>query len=162
MEKDVQSGQPAQNEPMKKFRTLRGFIEGTEPEEETYFAYSASLRIFGEISDMEEISRRLGLQPTHTHRRGDKNGTPSGYLQDHWGYSPSLDEHEPLEGHIDALWKKLKPHKAYLLELKKSLTVDVFLGYRSNCDHARLEVPHTSLEMFSELEIPFGVSIIIT
>jgi len=49
-----------------------------------------------------------------------------------------------------------------LLELKKSLTVDVFLGYRSSCDHAGIEVPHTSLEMFTELEIPFGVSIIIT
>jgi hypothetical protein len=39
--------------------------------------------------------------------------------------------------------------------------VDVFLGYRSNCDHAGVEVPHESLEMFIELRIPFGVSIII-
>jgi hypothetical protein len=40
--------------------------------------------------------------------------------------------------------------------------VDVFLGYRSNCDTAGIEVPHTSLEMFSELQIPFGLSIIVT
>jgi hypothetical protein len=79
-----------------------------------------------------------------------------------WSYSPSLDKSQPLEKHIDALWQKLKPHKHYLLGLKKSLTVDVFLGYRSNCDHAGIEVPHTSLEMFTELEVPFGVSIIIT
>jgi len=33
----------------KPFRTLRGFLAGKEREEDTYFAYSASLRIAGEI-----------------------------------------------------------------------------------------------------------------
>ena len=84
------------------------------------------------------------------------------YRQDMWSYSPPVEKSEPLHRHIDALWLKLKPHKHYLLELKKSLNVDVFCGYRSNCDTAGLEVPHTSLEMFIELEIPFGVSIIVT
>ena len=59
------------------------------------------------------------------------------------------------------LWERLRPHKEYLLGLKKSVTVDVFLGYRSNCDHCGVEVPHTSLEMFWELKIPFGLSIIV-
>lgn len=40
--------------------------------------------------------------------------------------------------------------------------MDVFLGYRTNCDTAGIEVPHTSLEMFSELKIPSGISIIVT
>lgn len=31
------------------FQTLRGFINGCESEPELYFAYSASLRIFGVI-----------------------------------------------------------------------------------------------------------------
>jgi hypothetical protein len=135
------------------FNTLRGAQNGTEPEEEVYFAFSASLRIFGDIPDVEQISAALGIQPTH------EDAEP--YRQDMWWYSPTLDESEALEKHIDALWEKLKPHKAYLMELKRAVTVDVFLGYRSNCDHAGIEVPHTSLEMFRELEIPFGVSIII-
>jgi len=79
-----------------------------------------------------------------------------------WAYRPSLDKTRPLEEHIDTLWRKVKPNKWYLLELKKTLTVDVFLGYQSNCDNAGITVPHTSLEIFTELEIPFGVSIIIT
>jgi hypothetical protein len=37
----------------------------------------------------------------------------------------------------------------------------VFLGYRSNCETAGFEVPHTSLEMFTELQIPFGISIVV-
>jgi len=145
------------------FRTLRGFLDGQEPDEETYFAFRASLRICGDIPDLDDISMRLQLVPTRTHRKGDKPSPRSpGFPHDMWRYSPSLDGAERLEKHIDALWSKLKPHKQYLLELKKSLSVDVFLGYRSNHDHAGIEVPHESLEMFTELEIPFGVSIIIT
>ena len=147
----------------KSFRTLRGFVARKETEEDTYFAYSATIRIAGEIPDMEEISARLGLSPTHSHHKGERRGAQSTpYRQDMWSYSPPVGGIEPLHKHLDALWSSLKPHKHYLLELKKSLGVDVFCGYRSNCDHAGIEVPHTSLEMFVELEIPFGVSIIVT
>ena len=146
----------------KSFRTLRGFLAGKEREEGTYFTYSASLRIAGEISDIDKISVTLGLSPTHSHRKGERHGAKAvPYRQDMWSYSPPVEKSEPLHRHIDALWLKLKPHKHYLLELKKSLNVDVFCGYRSNCDTAGIEVPHTSLEMFIELEIPFGVSIIV-
>jgi hypothetical protein len=135
-----------------------------EPEEETYFAYSATLRVFGEIPNLDAISAALALQPTHTHRKGDRRGRSnpsSSFPNDMWSYTAAVEKSEPLHKHIDALWTKLKPHKPYLLELKKTVTVDVFLGYRSNCDNAGVEVPHTSLQMFSELEIPFGVSIIV-
>ena len=145
------------------FRTLKGFLNREERAEETYFAYSATLRIFGDIADLDEISEKLQLQPSKTHRKGEMRGPRSvPYKHDMWSYMPAVPEEEPLHKHIDALWTVLRPHKDYLLELKKTLTVDVFLGYRSNCDMAGLEVPHTSLGMFSQLEIPFGVSIIVT
>jgi Domain of unknown function (DUF4279) len=146
----------------KGYKTIRAFLTGKERDEETYFSYSATLRIYGEISSLEEISARLNLQPTSTHRKGEKKGPRSlGFRHDMWSYSADLDESEPLERHIDALWTKLKPHKNYLRRLKKSLTVNVFLGYRSNSGTAGFEVPCSSLEMFTELEIPFGVSVII-
>lgn len=147
----------------KPFRTLRGFLAGNEPDEDTYFAYSATLRIFGDIPNMDEISATLGLQPTDSHRKGEKrNRRAAAYRDDMWSYSPPVDKFEPLHRHIDAMWAQLRPHKRYLLKLKRTVNVDVFLGYRSNCDTAGIEVPHVSLEMFSELKIPFGVSIIIT
>jgi hypothetical protein len=39
--------------------------------------------------------------------------------------------------------------------------VDVFCGYRSNCDHAGFEVSHKCLELFVALEVPFGLSVIV-
>jgi hypothetical protein len=67
-----------------------------------------------------------------------------------WSYSPPVEEAEPLGKHIDCLWEKIRLHKDYLIELKRSRTVDVFLGYRSNCDHAGVEIPHTEVVAFFE------------
>jgi hypothetical protein len=146
----------------KSFRTLRGFLSGEEVDEENRFEYSATLRIFGQNLDFEDISSHLGVQPTYSHRKGERKGKNSPpFEHDMWQYEPPLDEKIELAQHINALWAAIKPSKEYLLSLKKVATVDVFLGYRSNVDTAGVEVPHTSLEMFTELEIPFGLSIII-
>jgi 2'-5' RNA ligase len=143
------------------FRPLRGYLNGDEPDEQTYFAYSATLRIFGTISNLDQITTKLGIEPTYTHRKGEKRGENSPpYKHDMWSYSPAIPEDEPLERHVEALWSAIRKKTEYLLSLKSSLTVDVFLGYRSNCDHAGVIVPHTCLEMFTTLQIPFGLSII--
>jgi hypothetical protein len=147
----------------KGFRTLRGFLNGQEPAEANYFAYYASLRIFGNIRDLDEITQHLGIAPTSEHRQGDcpkPNSLP--YKEDMWSYTVPVSENEPLHVHINELWRTFKERKDYLIQLKRDLKVDVFLGYRSNCDHAGLELPFDSLEIFIELQIPFGISIIVT
>jgi Domain of unknown function (DUF4279) len=147
---------------MKTFRTIRGFLHGDERKEPDYFAYTARLRIFGDDLDFNQISRRIGIQPTLCHRKGEKQGPRSPeFKHDLWSYSPPIAEDRPLEDHINALWEQIRPARDYLVSLKKIATVNVFLGYRSNIDHAGLEVPYTCLEMFTSLEIPFGVSIIV-
>jgi hypothetical protein len=136
---------------------------GKEQAEGIWFAYSACLRIFGEIPDLDEITRHLGVLPTEAHRKGDRRVASSApYKHDMWMYTAPVKRSEPLHIHIEALWNTFKGRKQYLLELKHDLTVDVFLGYRSNCDHAGVEVPYHSLEMFIELQVPFGLSVIVT
>lgn len=128
------------------FRTLRGFLEGEEDEEETTFSHSATLRIFGSIPDLNEISRIIGLEPTNKHLKGERKGHRSPpYESDMWSYTAPVPEGEPLHIHIDDLWSKIRSKKEYLLELKRNLDIDIFLGYRSNHDYAGVEVPHTSL-----------------
>jgi len=146
----------------KVFRTLKGAMRGEEPDEPTYFAFMASLRIHGDALPFEEITSRLGVQPTMIHRKGERRAPASPlYLDDAWHFQPALPESASLGQHIDALWQVVKPHVEYLKSLKQRYKVDVFCGYRSNCDHAGIEVPHTCLELFTALEVPFGVSIII-
>ena len=151
------------NDDNEKFRTLRGYLRGEEPNEETYFAYSATLRIFGDIPDLDEITRHLGVGPTDAHRQGDRRGPKSPpYKHDMWTYTAPVNRSEPLHVHIDALWSTFRERKEYLLQLKHGLKVDVFRGYRSNCDNAGVEVRHESLEIFTALEVSFGLSIIVT
>jgi hypothetical protein len=131
-------------------------------DEEYYFKYSATLRIFGDIENPNEISNLLELEPKHIHKTGEKitpNSKP--YVKSMWIYEVDVSENDPLEIHINALWNKIKNKKNELLKLKKKYSVDVFLGYRSNCCTAGIEFSYKCLEMFTELEIPFGVSIII-
>lgn len=133
------------------------------PTEETWFAFSATLRIHGEGLDFDEISRTLGVQPTYTHRKGECNSKQRPDLEwkdDAWHYGVGLDESRPLQDHILALWQVLKFHVPYLKALKERFKVDTFCGYRSNNQTAGFEVDYRCLEMFTALEIPFGLSII--
>ncbi|MEX2173797.1 MAG: DUF4279 domain-containing protein [Pirellulaceae bacterium] len=144
------------------FRTLRGFLNGEEPDEVNYYLFSAALRIHGDAIPFEEISQRLGVQPTHLHRKGERCGPRSpAYRDDAWHFEPSLPATEPLERHIEALWRVVRPELNYLKDLKQRFKVDVFCGYRSNCDTAGFEVSHKCLELFLALEVPFGVSVIV-
>jgi hypothetical protein len=145
------------------FNTLHGFLNGEEEHEKIYFCFRATLRIYGDGVPFDEISQRLGIQPTNTHRKGERrHANPNhSYQDDAWHFESPLSELEPLEHHLAALWLIIKPEVEYLKLLKRNFNVDVFCGYRTNCDHAGFEISHKALELFTALEIPFGVSIIV-
>ena len=132
---------------------------GAEPE--YFFRFSATLRIFGDIEDLDAITADLGVTPTHAHRRGDKPLPTSlrVYEHDMWSYSAPVPRDRPLEAHLEALWRVVRPHAAYLRGLKERLSVDVYCSYHTNCSTGGFEVDHRALTIFQELEVPFGVSV---
>ncbi|QEG02174.1 hypothetical protein Mal15_62590 [Stieleria maiorica] len=144
------------------FRTLRGFLDGDESDEENYFHFSATLRIHGMDIPFDEITEQLGVKPTMHRRKGERREPRSPQFKDDaWHYEPDLSETEPLEAHIEGLMNVVRPNLNYLKSLKSRFKIDVFCSYRSNCDHAGFEIPHTALELFKTLEIPFAVSVIV-
>ncbi|SRR5260221_8686297 len=133
-------------------------------EEPVFFKFSATLRIFGDGVDMAEISRTLGLTPTHSHRKGERRTASRSehWPRDMWSYQAPIDREKPLHEHIMALWDAVRPHMSYLRDLKRKFHVDIFCGYRSNSGTAGFQVDHRCLGLFAELEVPFGVSVIIS
>jgi hypothetical protein len=132
-------------------------------EDNYYFHHSASLRIFGDIPDFDFLTKTLGLEPKHTHRRGEMKiirswGT---FESDGWTAKIDVPRDERLPVHLDALWEKLKPHKEFLLELKKTHKVDIFCTYTSNSSTAGVSMNYTNLEIFMELQIPFELSVVV-
>ncbi len=131
-------------------------------EEPIYFCFRASLRIFGDDLDIDEITRTLGIEPTHSHRKGERSShMAQPWPHDMWCFEPPIDETRPLHEHIMALWNAVRPNILYLRALKQQFHVDVFCGYRSNSDTAGFEVDYHCLGLFAELEIPLGISVII-
>jgi len=127
-----------------------------------YRNFSASLRIFGEIPDLDAISSHLGVPPTYTHRRGERRSKKAApFEHDAWIFEAPVAPDRPLDEHLLELWRLLKPHAAYLRGLKRRFAVDVSCGYRSSSDTAGFSVMPKALEIFTELAVPFGVSVII-
>jgi hypothetical protein len=154
-----------ENNKLKSYSRLRDFMEDGEEDEPLYFAYSACLRIMGDDLPFEEIENALQLPATHKHRKGElKNERRSEiwrFKEDAWMIHSPLPEEEKLEKHLDWLWENLGSHKEYILSLKNRYRVDIFAGYRSNCDHAGVEIPIESMQIYYDLQIPFGLSIIV-
>ena len=143
---------------------VTSFADAVTPDgEEPYFCFCATLRIFGDIGDLEAIGRKLDLQPTRMYRKGERKRPwrADVWPRDGWMYQPPVDESRPLEEHIMALWDRLRPHIDFLKALKERCQVDIFCGYRSNSGTAGFEVSHRCLGLFIELEVSFGVSVII-
>lgn len=131
-------------------------------EDDLYFCYFASLRISGDIKSIEEITDIVGVQPTHTHRKGEKRSNlAKPNKHDMWCFEPHIDENEKLTKHLCALWAAIGQNAHRIKKLKDKYNVDIFCGYRSNCDHAGFELTPQSLTIFQELEIPFNVSVIV-
>lgn len=127
----------------------------------TYYAYSATFRIFGQNVDFQNINETLRLSPTHMHLKGEKRTEKSKpYSCDMWYLEADVAEERDLEKHILWLKKKLLPHKKFIVDLKKKYNVDIFFGYRSNSDQGGFSIPPKCLELFIELDIPFGFSIL--
>ena len=61
--------------------------------------------------------------------------------------------------HLRCLWRAVEPHVHYLLELNAK--VDVFCGYRSNNGAAGFAVDPDALKIFTALNVPFGISVIV-
>jgi hypothetical protein len=135
-------------------------------EEEYYFCHSASLRIFSESGlDFDKIQSNLLVHPDHQHKIGDKrfpNSNRKPYANDMLSFESGLSDKESLEDHLLALWIKLKPYKKFIVGLKDEAKVDIFCGYRTDCETGGVDISSKALEIFQELKISFALSVIVT
>ena len=129
-------------------------------DEPSYFAYSATLRIHGTDLPLEEIAKALGVAPSHEHRAGERSrGLARPYKDDAWHFTAPVTEEVELTEHLRCLWQAVAPHVHYLTHL--DATVDVFCGYRSNNGAAGFAVEPDALQIFTALNVPFCVSVIV-
>lgn len=112
-----------------------------------------------------EIEEVTGLKPSHVHIRSESVNKRSKHRWKNniWLLSSPLEATVELSEHLNWLWQQTQPHKVYFRSLIKSgVKVDIFCGYRSNCDHSGFGVNPSTIEIAKELDVRLEFSVIIT
>jgi uncharacterized protein DUF4279 len=119
----------------------------------------AALIITGDGLDFDQISRTLGVAPYSISEKGKRYGHAKTLCDfNMWYFVVTVDALRPLDEHIMALWDVIRPHFDYLRQLKQKFHVEVSLDVQtSNPD---VKVDHRCLGLFTELELPFRISVI--
>ncbi len=129
--------------------------------EKRYERYSATLRIFGKIEEMNVIGMRLGLEPTRVRRRGEPvEGTSERLELDFWEMTAPVTKDRPLEDHLAWLKSRLVPRGYVLRDIRTALTVDLFCEYRSNHDQGGFSLSPEALAWLVELGIGLDVAVV--
>ena len=111
-----------------------------------------------------EIEEVTGLKPSHVHMKGDSVHEKSKRRWDNsiWLLSSPLEETAELAEHLNWLWQQVQPHQAYFRSLIESgVKVDIFCGYRSNCDHCGFGIAPDALEIAQKLGVRLEFSVVI-
>lgn len=148
--------------------TVRPFVNWVSnllnKEPETYFSYSASLRVLDAPERHREIEEVTGLKPSHVHMKGELAHEKSKRRWENniWLLSSPLEETSELAEHLNWLWQQVQPHQAYFRSLIESgAKVDIFCGYRSNCDHSGFSIDPGALEIAQKLDVRLEFSVIV-
>jgi hypothetical protein len=111
--------------------------------------------------NIEDISRVLGLAPTHVHRVGEPNMIGKPFPHDMWMLNSELSGTEPLDAHLMWLIKKLRPHYDFIKSLKSNAELSVYCGLNCKNDQCGFSLRPEALAIFTELGIPMEVTILI-
>lgn len=114
----------------------------------------------GKGLDLDAISARTGLSPTHMHHLGELTKQGDTYEQDMWTLNSPLGKKEELEVHLAWLDQQLRSHYDYLRSLKSQAKLDVFCSYTSEGDQAGFSLSPEALAIFSEVGIKLELSLI--
>lgn len=121
----------------------------------------ATFIIMGVGLDLEAITRSIGITPSHTHRVGDLDSLGKPFPHDMWSLDSSLDQSEPLDAHLKFLNQLLKPHHEYIRSLKVNAEIYIYCGYDSDSDQCGFTLSSSALSIFTLLEVPMDVHLII-
>ena len=110
----------------------------------------------------EEIERETGLAPTEAHRRGEARRAGSSWPNDVWILKSPLLAERPVSDHLLWLDQTLRPHLDYFRSLVDAgVEIDLFCGYRSDCDHCGFSVNPEALALAHDLGVQIEVSVIV-
>jgi hypothetical protein len=128
--------------------------------ESKQFTAGAAFRVYGTGLDLDRITRELGLNPDHRHRKGEPDPGKRPYPHDMWSLSSPLAKDRDLDLHLTWLGERLLDRKNYILSLTKDFKVDIYCWKNCFTEQSSLMLPSNVLRIFAELNLDLGVSLL--
>ena len=122
---------------------------------------SASIRIFGTIRDLNSITKSLGVQPSHTHRKGEPASRSVNYRHDGWILTAAVRRDRKLSEHLRWLQRRFKRNEKGLRQLSQQYDVDLYCSYHSNYDQGSLEFAPEVVKWCARVGMPIRISILV-
>ena len=128
-------------------------------------AVNVTLALYSEELEPEEISRALGVEPTHAHRRGDhrRGESPGSGIPPYSSGAWLLKEHgrdaEPAEAVIDRLLKQLPEDPAVWRDLSTRHDIQFRFGLHMTGWNKGLSIPLKQVTRIAELRASMAFDI---
>jgi len=117
----------------------------------------AALCIYGETLQPNEIDSDLGLQATNSGLRGESQSKYPRARQlrtSIWTLDSPLDEHLPLQDHLEWLLDVLEPKLDAVLQIAKRYDAKLFCGYSSEHGQGGCTFDAALLDRIAKFGIP--------
>ena len=134
-------------------------------EESNYFNFSVSFRIMDVPQYHDQIEEVTGLKATHAHCKGESRDKHNRIKWDNdiWILESQLKKDSNFNKHIEWIYNQIFPHVRYFRALqKKNANIDLYCGYRSDCDNGGFTLTPESIKYIGKLNFPIGFSIVIS
>lgn len=79
--------------------------------------YEASLRVSGDILDIQALTNLTGIKPDQTHTKGQRKSDRLVWSDSLWGFSSTLPITAGLEAHIGEIISRIEPFIAEIRSL---------------------------------------------
>ncbi len=114
---------------------------------------TVSLRVFSAVLTCAEVSKFLGLQPTHCHEKGDYINKKSTAIRNEslWIFSPELSG--SLEHQLEALADVLLKHKDGILAVASKATLEFYCGISTENGQGNTFLSKSLMRKLLEIEV---------
>lgn len=120
----------------------------------------ASIRIFGVDLDLDSISNQVGIQPSESHRKGDRSLASRSYSEDMWRIDSPHPKTESLDVHLSWLRRVLLPRYGFIRRLSREYEVSSYCGISVDGNDCRFRLPSEALRIFVDLGIAMNLTVI--
>ena len=135
----------------------------TKPQEYELTYASASLVLSGKNLDPDEVTRKLGMIPSESFKRGDYRTDTEIWSRGFWELSSRNLGNIDMRDHIEWLIDQLIPHKQQLCEIVEDLSIKAWIRcyWVLPTDHETLSLPSDLVAKLAEIDLAIDFDFVV-